>query len=68
MVVASGKPNAWYVNKELACLWQTRVLLVFEPMWKPFFNQNWKLPLLVMSSFFMVDKWETPSFPVMDVW
>lgn len=33
MVATSGKPNAWYVNKELACLWQTRVFLIFEPTW-----------------------------------
>jgi len=32
-VTTSGKPKAWFVDKELKCLWQTRILLIFKPTW-----------------------------------
>jgi hypothetical protein len=32
MVATRKKLNAWSVNQELTCLWQTRVLLIFESM------------------------------------
>jgi hypothetical protein len=33
MVSTSGKPNSWYVNQELTCLWRTRAPLIFESTW-----------------------------------
>jgi hypothetical protein len=68
MVTTSGKPNAWYVHQELMDLWRTRVLLKFEPTWNPLFRPKFGNPFAADVLFFIVDKWEMSSFPVMDIW
>jgi hypothetical protein len=69
MVATSGKPNAWYVNQELRCLWRTKVLLTFQPKWDPLFQPKLEAAFAAdMSSSFMVYKWEMSSFPTIDIW